>query len=197
MEWLADNKKKYWQVFDWYEIIYIYVEFFFYNKFFDVKDWEVDVEFCCYVMKKNFKLFCFLLFCCKVSKYDYFMFICEGWGNKIEGVFWKKGIYFWEVWIEGEKVVIKYFYVEEVGWEVLFGENFYLEVQFLKLYEGLYDDVIEDECFYYEMFSSEEIWYIYVEIVLQNLFWEKFWYCELFMKFYNDVCELKGQVVCF
>ena len=41
----------------------------------------------------------------KVSKYDPVGYIREGWGNKQEGVFWKKGSYYWEAWIEGEKVV--------------------------------------------------------------------------------------------
>ena len=31
--------------------------------------------------------------------------------------------------------------------------------------------------------------------MLQNLFREKSWHCELFTKFYNDARELKGQVV--
>ena len=32
-EWLADNNKKYRQVFDRYETSYIYAEFSFYNKY--------------------------------------------------------------------------------------------------------------------------------------------------------------------
>ena len=35
-EWLADNKKKYRQVFDRYETTYVYAELSFYNKHFDV-----------------------------------------------------------------------------------------------------------------------------------------------------------------
>lgn len=194
-EWLADNKKKYRQVFDRYETTYIYAELSFHNKLFDVEDWEVDVELRCYAMKKTPKLLCSLPFRRKVSKYDHLMFIREGWGNKTEGAFWKKGTYFWEAWIEGEKVATKYFYVEDAGKEVTPGESPYLEVQSLKLYEGPYDDVIEDERLYYQTFSSEETRYIYVEITLRNLHREKSWHCELFIKFYNDARELKGQVV--
>ena len=43
-EWLADNKKKYRQVFDRLETTYIYAELSFYNKYFDIEDWEIDVE---------------------------------------------------------------------------------------------------------------------------------------------------------
>ena len=194
-EWLADNKKKYRQVFDRYETTYVYAELSFYNKLFDVEDWEVEVELKCYSMKKSQKLLCSLPFRRKVSKYDHIMYIREGWGNKAEGAFWKKGTYYWEAWVGGEKVATKYFYIEEAGQEMLPGENPYLDVQSLKLYEGPYDDVIEDERIYYKTFSSEETRYIYVEISLRNLHNDKSWHCELFTKFYNDARELKGQVV--
>jgi len=194
-EWLADNKKKYRQVFDRYETTYVYAELSFYNKDFDVEDWEVDVELRCYSMRKAQKMLCSLPFRRKVSKYDNVMYIREGWGNKNEGAFWKRGTYFWEAWIEGEKVATKYFYVEDAGKDALPGTNSYLEVQSLKLYEGPYDDVIEDERIYYKKFSSEETRYIYVELTLKNKFTDKPWHSEIFTKFYNDARELKGQVV--
>ena len=100
-EWLADNKKKYRQVFDRYETTYVYAELSFYNKLFDVEDWEVEVELKCYLLKKSQKLLCSLPFRRKVSKYDHIMYIREGWGNKNEGAFWKKGTYYWEAWVEG------------------------------------------------------------------------------------------------
>ena len=195
-EWLADNKKKYRQVFDRYETTYIYAELSFYNKYFDEEDWEVDVELKCYSLKKGRKEICTLSFeNRKVSKYDNVVYIREGWGNKSEGQFWKKGTYYWEAWIEGEKVATKYFYLEDAGKNIQQGENGYLQVQSLKLYEGPYDDVTEDDRTYFRKFSSEETRYIYVEIILKNLNISKSWQCELFTKFYNDARELKGQVV--
>lgn len=194
-EWLADNKKKYRQVFDRNETTYIYAELSFYNKLFDEQDWEIDVEIKCFSLKKGRKELCSLPFRRKVSKYDNIVYIREGWGNKNEGAFWKKGTYYWEAWIENEKVATKYFYIEDAGKDILPGDNPYLEVQSLKLYEGPYDDVIEDERIYYKRFSSEETRYIYVEITLRNIFQSKSWQCELFTKFYNDARELKGQVV--
>jgi len=68
-------------------------------------------------------------------------------------------------------------------------------VQSLRLYEGPYDDVTEDDRNYFRQFSCEETRYIYVEIILKNLHSTKSWQCELFTKFYNDARELKGQVV--
>ena len=194
-EWLADNKKKYRQVFDRYETTYVYAELSFHNKLFDTEDWEIDVELKCFSLKKGRKELCNLPFKRKVSKYDSVVFIREGWGNKKEGVFWKKGTYYWEAWVEGEKVATKYFYIEDAGNDEFDGQNNYLTVQSLRLYEGPYDDVIEDDRMYYKGFSSEETRYIYVEILLKNNNIGKNWQCELYTKFYNDARELKGQVV--
>jgi len=97
-EWLADNKKKYRQVFDRFEISYVYAELSFHNKMYDKEDWEIEVELKCFSLKKGRKELCSLPFRRKVSKYDPTVFIREGWGNKKEGVFWKKGTYYWEAW---------------------------------------------------------------------------------------------------
>ncbi len=194
-EWLADNKKKYRQVFDRLETTYIYAELSFYNKYFDIEDWEIDVELKCYSLKKGRKEICDLPLRKKVSKYDNVVYIREGWGNKTEGSFWKNGTYYWEAWIEGEKVGTKYFYIEDAGQDFLRGENPYLAVNSLRLYEGPYDDVPELDRVYYKSFSGEETRYIYIEVVLQNQHISKAWQCELFAKFYNDARELKGQVV--
>lgn len=195
-EWLADNKKKYRQVFDRYETTYVYAELSFYNKNFDKEDWEINVELRCFKLKKGREEICRLPFeGRKVSKYDPVVFIREGWGNKSEGQFWKKGTYYWEAWIEGEKVATKYFYVEDAG-KVLPGEpNHYLGVKSIRLYEGPYDDLTEEDRSYFRSFSSEETRYIYVELILENIHDSKSWQCELFTKFYNDARELKGQVI--
>jgi SpoVK/Ycf46/Vps4 family AAA+-type ATPase len=193
-EWLADNRKKYRQVFDRYETTYIYAELSLYNKQFDVEDWEVDVELRCYALKKGRTELCNLPFHRKVTKYDPIVYVREGWGNKKEGTFWKKGTYFWEAYVDGEKVATKYFYIEDGGREISFYDNPYIEVHSLRLYEGPYDDVPEAERVYYTQLCGEETRYIYAEIVLKNLNLNKAWQCELFTKFYNDARELKGQI---
>ncbi|GAB5550868.1 MAG: hypothetical protein Sapg2KO_04590 [Saprospiraceae bacterium] len=194
-EWLADNKKKYRQVFDRYETTYVYAELSFYNKYFDQEDWEINVELKCFSLKKGRKEICDLPLTKKVSRYDNVVYIREGWGNKSEGAFWKKGTYYWEAWIEGEKVGTKYFYIEDAAKDIFPDENPYIEVQSLRLYEGPYDDIPEDDRVYYKTFNSEETRYIYAEIILRNLHDTKAWQCELFTKFYNDARELKGQVI--
>lgn len=194
-EWLADNKKKYRQVFERWETSYVYAELSFYNKLFDLEDWDVEVELICYQVKKSRKELCSLNFKRKVSKYDNIVYIREGWGNKEGGVFWKKGTYLWEAFIEGEKVATKYFYVEDAGKDGFSLGNPFIQLQSFKLYEGPYDDVMEEDRTYYERFNGSDTRYIYAEIILKNIHAEKQWQCELFVKYYNDARELKGQVV--
>ncbi|MFN0173044.1 MAG: AAA family ATPase [Saprospiraceae bacterium] len=194
-EWLADNKKKYRQVFDRLETSYIYAELSFQNKQFDLDDWEVNVELRCYTVKKQRKELCILPFQRKVSKFDPIGYIREGWGNKQEGVFWKKGAYVWEAWIEGEKVGSKNFYVEDAGRPITRGDNPYCKITSLKMYEGPYDDTPEFERNYLKRFHDEETRYVYAELMLKNVLLSKAWQCEVFIKFYNNARELKGQVV--
>ncbi|MAT55341.1 MAG: AAA family ATPase [Saprospirales bacterium] len=193
-EWLADNKKKYRQVFDRWNTAYVYAELSFYNKFFDEEDWDVNVQLRCYAVKKNKRELCKLDFSRKVTKYDNVVYIREGWGNKKPGSFWKKGTYCWEAYIEDEKVATRYFYIEDSGSELEPVSLTYLELQGIRLYEGPYDDVIEEDRVYYKTFDESETRYVYAELLLKNLRKEP-WQCELFIKFYNDARELKGQVV--
>jgi len=194
-EWLADNKKKYRQVFDRLETSYIYAELSFHNKQFDLDDWEVNVELRCYTVKKQRKELCILPFQRKVSKFDPIGYIREGWGNKQEGVFWKKGAYVWEAWIEGEKVGSKNFFVEDAGRPISRGDNPYCKITSLKMYEGPYDDTPEFDRNYLKRFHDEETRYVYAEVMLKNVLLSKAWQCEILIKFYNNARELKGQVV--
>jgi SpoVK/Ycf46/Vps4 family AAA+-type ATPase len=192
-EWLADNKKKYRQVYDRLEASYVYAELSFFNKHFDVKSWDVEVTLRCISMKRAGKELCRLQIRRNVSKYDSVVYIREGWGNKKEGSFWKKGAYCWEAYIDNEKVGSKYFYIEESDTSIN-GQPRYLALQSLRLYEGQYDDVGEDDRHYFVSFSSAETRYIYSEVIFQNLQTQDSWQCELFTKFYNEARELKGQV---
>lgn len=195
-EWLDDNKKKYRQVFDSLTTSYIYAELSFYNKMFDRDVWDVEIELKCFEVKNSKKEICSLNFKKKISKYDHTIYVREGWGNKKEGSFWKKGTYYWEAWIDGEKIGIKYFYIEGNGSALKSDKDDpYFTLQSLKLYEGNYDDVVESERTYLTSFSSEDTRYVYAELSLRNNLFSENWQCELFVKFYNESRELKGQVV--
>lgn len=195
-EWLADNKKKYRQVFDRYEVSYIYAELSFHNKLFDEEDWDINIQLRCFsVDKGKRKQLCELTLNKKVSKYDHMVYLREGWGNKNEGSFWKKGTYYWEAWIDDRKEATKYFYIEDAGSPFTVENNPYLEMKSLRLYEGPFDDIPEEERNYYKQFSTEETRYVYGELVFKNLNDSYKWQCEIFAKFYNGARELKGQVV--
>ncbi len=190
-EWLAGNKKKYRQVFDAKDTGYVYAELSFYNKYYDQKVWQVEVELRCYQLKKNDKVLCKLNFKRKVSKFDNIVYFREGWGNKKDGVFWKKGAYFWEARINGEIVGSKYFYIID---SKSAPDKKLLQLKSLRLYEGQYDDVNEDDRIYMKSFNSEETRYIYLEMRFNNLFRSMEWQGEFFAKFFNQNRELKGQV---
>jgi SpoVK/Ycf46/Vps4 family AAA+-type ATPase len=193
-EWLADNKKKYRQVFDRYETNYLYAELSFFNKYFDVDDWDVRIVLKCFSLKKGRKELCELHFERKVSKYDHVVYIREGWGNKKTGAFWKRGTYFWEAYVDGTKVATKYFYVEDTGRTQPETEA-YVNLRAIRLYEAPYDDVAREERRYLRTFARDETRYIFAEIVLDNLLVNRSWYSELIVKFYNGARELKGQTV--
>ncbi len=192
-EWLADNKKKYRQVFDRYDTSYIYAELAFFNKSFDYESWDVDVNLKCFELGKNPREICNLEFTKKVSKYNNIVRIREGWGNKRKGAFWKKGVYYWEAWLDGEKQATKYFYVEDVG-ENSADENLYFKIDSISLFEGQYDAPSDSEKVYYREFSAQETKYIYADISVENLIPNGTWHLEIFAKFYNEARELKGQV---
>ena len=190
-EWLSGNKKKYRQVFDAKDTGYVYAELSFVNKHYDDKVWQVEVELRCYQIRKNEKVLCKLNFKRKVSKFDNIVYFREGWGNKKDGVFWKKGVYYWEASINNEVVGSKYFYIID---SALAPNKKLLELKSLKLYEGQYDDVNDDDRIYMRSFNSEDTRYIYLEMKFNNLYKDVEWQGEFFAKFINQNRELKGQV---
>lgn len=194
-EWLAENKKKYRQVFDRFDTSYVYAELSLYNKNFDIKTWDINVELKCFELKNSLaKQLCKLSIKRKISKYDNLVHIREGWGNKKEGDFWKKGTYYWEAWVDGEKVGTKYFYIEDAPTVFSDNEGRYVDVSSIKLYEGKYDHIEDEERKYLNVFSSEDTRYVYSEIELINRNLSEEWHCEVFAKFYNEARELKGEV---
>ena len=191
-EWLAENKKKYRQVFDRYEINYIYAELSFYNKFFDVEDWNASINLKCYSLKKVKKEICDLQLDRVISKYDHVVYIREGWGNKKLGTFWKKGSYCWEAYIDGEKQFTKHFYIEETS-EKYFDVSLYADLKSVKLFESKFEETYKDQRVYLRTFSSKDTRYINVEIVLDNHLKGKSWNSELNVRFLNASRQLKGQ----
>ena len=196
-EWLYDNQKKYRQVFDRYEVGYIYAELSFINKLYDEEDWNAHIELKCFQTHDQSQRteICSLHFDRTIYKYDPVVYLREGWGSKTEGSFWKQGNYYWEVYIDGEKEGIKHFYVTDADRAFTENEdNPYLFLTMVRLYEGPYGDVPEEERIPYNEFSSSETRLIYIEMTLDN-FLLKNWQCEIFVRIYNSSRELKGQII--
>ncbi len=205
-EYLWENVKKYRQVFDRYETAYIYTELSLYNKKFDLEDWSLRVDLKCFSIDGKEKTeICNLTIEKEVSKFDNVIFLREGWGNQKRGTFWKKGTYFWEAYIDGKKVGSKYFYViehadsaegiQDLDWMDMESIEKYLKIKSVRLYEGPYDDVLEDDRVFLKEFAVKETRYIYVELLFDNLQPHEDWHLELYTKFHNQARELKGQIV--
>ncbi len=193
-EWLANNRKKYRQVFERGLTSYIYAELSLYNKMYDKESWEIDIDIKCFEVLKSDRLVCDLQFKKKVSKYDPIVYLREGWGNKKIGVFWKKGTYYWEAWINGKKVGTKYFYVEDAGSETQPTYLNYFNIQNIRLYEGPYEDIESEDRVYLSEFNRDQTRYAYVELLAVNKLPNIEWNAEVFVRFYNNARELKGEV---
>ena len=83
-EWLAENKKRYRQVYDRPDTSFIYAELSLYNRLFDREEWEADANLKCFALKGN-KEICSLDLHIIVPKTDHLVYVREGWGNKKEG----------------------------------------------------------------------------------------------------------------
>ncbi|MEM6398525.1 MAG: AAA family ATPase [Bacteroidota bacterium] len=197
-ESLWENVKKYRQVFDRRSTTYVYAELSLINKEFDRSDWSLHVELKCFqVQGQQRSEVCHLTIDKEVSRYEPVVLLREGWGNQKPGTFWKRGTYLWEVYIDGERIAYKHFYVIEPTAEDEFGESLddFLELKSVRLYEGPYDDVAKDDREYLKAFSRKESRYIYIELQLRNLQPHQNWHLELATRFHNEARELKGQVI--
>jgi len=192
-EWMANSTKKYRTVFENKETTYVYGELSFYNKLFDEQDWEATFNIKCFSLDgKNRKELCNLDSKKTISKEDNIVFVREGWGNASAGVFWTRGDYLWEAYIDDKLVGSRKFYIEDVGL-VTVDQNPYFEIQSLKLYASTYDGVEQDKRVYLKKLNGKDTQYLWAEFSFINKS-EKDWFCELFFNFYDDANQLKGQV---
>ncbi len=120
------------------------------------------------------------------------MYIRDGWGNKKQGLYWKKGVYVWEVVIDGEVLASTHFHIEDVG-KVTPEFNPYFSIESMKLYESGDKGVDKNERTYYKKFDSKDTRFIFIEFTFKNLVYPEPWSCELLFNFYNDARQLKGE----
>lgn len=194
-EWLANDNKKYRQVFDRHSVSYIYVELSVFNLQFKKEDWEASIELNCYQKKaKSQKIVCSLSFDKLVTSDEQVFYYREGWGNKKVGSFWKQGTYFWEAKIDGKVVATKYFYVEDISIPMVLGEDAPFNLHSVSLFEGPYEGVEAPRRKYLTGFEIDNTRFIYVELVLENMVEDADWQCEVMIHFFTGSRELKGSV---
>ncbi len=193
-EYISENRKRYRMVFDKLELSYVYAELSFYNKSFDVENWDAEIELRCFEKTpQDNKQVCHLVFTKKISKYDAIVFIREGWGSKKEGSFWKAGIYYWEAYIDGEYVGNKFFYIEDSGQKKLSPEN-YLRLRSVRLFEGQYDDMEQDPVTSLIGFDADQTRYVFAELTFSNQLLMQSWNCEVFVRYFNEAGDIKSTV---
>ena len=192
-EWLANNEKKYRLVYDESECTFIYSELSFFNKLFDEEDWEVRMNLKCVHHTDNIEI-CNLVADRTIRKDENIVYVREGWGVKTPGVYWKKGIYRWEAWIDNVFVAEKLFYVEEQGL-VTDTVNPYFTLQQVKLYEGPDSNLPKKERKYVSSFSAADTRYVWLELTCENLVKSsEAWQCEMFFNFKTHTGQLKGSI---
>ena len=196
-EWLAEGKKKYRQVFDRNELTYIYAEFSFFNKLFDEEDWEATINLKAFAQpadrRRKGREICNIEVNKSVTKDQNVVYVREGWGMEKEGIFWKEGAYFWEAYIDGEKVGANSFYVYDVGKVTTF-DNPYFDIQSVRLYEGSNKDGDKKDPVYFNEFNGKETRFIWIEFTANHKLSED-WMVEMVFNFYNDARQLKGRTV--
>lgn len=189
-EWMANGSKKYREVFDRYELSFVYVEFSFFNKLFDEEDWSMDITLECTTKSENPVKLCSLKQTKTVSKTENIVYIRDSWGKPEPGGFWKMGDFQWKVIIDNSIVAETTFHVEDLGLGTL-AKDQYISLESLKLFES--DESIDtaSDRKNYSVFKRDETRYVCTEVNFKSKS-EKGFYAELFFHYLDSSGLLKG-----
>ncbi len=191
-EWMADGTKKYRKVYDRYETTYQRVEFSFFNKLFDEEDWDASVRLKCFHINQSQKNeLCNLEQKRKITKDENIVYFRDSWGNATPGVYWLKGDYSWEAYIDEVKVGESKFYIEDVG-QAKPGENLFFDITSIKMFEGDGNASTLPQKTYIKKFSQKDTRYVWSEFSFKNKS-AKDYYAEIFFNFYDKAGQLKGS----
>lgn len=191
-EWLYGSQKKYRQVFDANIIKYIYVELSLFNLKFEEVNWQITVDFKAY--DANNYLLCDKPVIQTISKEEDIAYIRYSWGKADPGVYWTKGAYRWEAWVEGILVGAAYFYTVNEG-PVTEDSNPYFKLTSVKLYEGQFEDTPYGQRNYLKTFNAAKTRYMWIEIEGDNLQYEKAtWQGEFFIRIRNNAGDNVAEI---
>lgn len=194
VEWLYGEEKSYHNVFEQSSIDYIYVEVTCYNKVFEKRDWQAKINLQVYqLINANQRELVGEINTNQLITKELSTFaIREGWGNAEKGAFWQKGAYCWDIYINGELIGEKIFYVENQG-VVSQTNNPYFEVISVNLYENGKEPLPDHvERKYTDTFEAQHTRYIWADLTIKPKTNENF-YAEFFFNFYNQLNQLKGR----
>jgi len=193
-EWMYGATKKYRQVFDRMETDYIRAEFAFYNKLFDEQDWDATVTMKAFDITDGKRVeICSQDEKISVKTDQNIVNIYKGWGMDGLGAFWKKGDYIWEAYIDGVCIGSEKFFVEDIG-RVTQENNPYFDVVSLRVYNGPYDGWNIENRKFLKKFKRDTALFVWSEITIKNKT-NLDYNIELFMNFYDDAGQLKGQAI--
>ncbi len=191
-EWMAGSTKKYRKVFDRFETTYLRVEISFFNKLFDEEEWEASIRSKSYFINgsqrnelSNFEEKR------KILKDENIVYIRHSWGNATPGIYWMKGTYVWEAYIDDVKIGETTFYVEDVG-QGKEGENLYFDVESLRFFEGDGQGSSVPQKNYLIQYSQKDTRFVWGEFNFRNKA-VKDYYIECIYNFYDDDRQLKAS----
>ena len=187
------GKKKFRRLFENSELDYIGAELSFYNKLFDESNWKVEILLIANKLINNDKQekICEKNDTVTVNKEDNIFKYSFGWGSDKRGDYWDKGVYEWEVYIDGEFVSSTKFYVEDEGKFKTNNDN-YLTVKSLNTYEAPDGDLDAGDRVFLKSFKVDTTRYIMSELRFVNMVAHE-WHCELFFNIYDDTGMLIGS----
>jgi len=191
---LWNNQKSYRQVFDRYELDYIYAELSFHNKLFDIKDWVANLVLKCYRQEDDEKnaLICELKYNKVIREADPIFYLREGWGHRTHGVFWREGTYCWEAYINDKLVKTAFFYVEESA-QKFTNPDAYLTLEKANCYATNGEEEIDATMFEAQTtFARHETAYVHTQLAFKNNLPEKDWFGEVRIQYYTPNRRLGG-----
>lgn len=187
------GKKKFRRLFESSELNYLGAELSIYNKLFDENNWDAEILLIANRIIDNDKQekICENKETVTISKEDNIFKYSFGWGNDIRGKFWKKGVYEWEAYIDGEFISSAMFYIENEG-KFETNKNNYITVQSLNTYEAPKGDVDINDRVFLKSFNVDTTRFIMGELRFINLVSHE-WNCEFIFNIYDDTGMLVGS----
>lgn len=195
---LHNERRLYRSVYEVNEVGFMYVDFRFFNKKFDEKDWKAHIELILYKLQDDEPVMLSVEeFDKTISQDENVVVITDNWGNETPGKNWSTGVYRWEAWINNKLADYTLFYMHDYG-VVNASNNPYLNVYSLRMFESGPEPDPLDRRQYLTTFRRDATRFVWAELEIENRIPEDTpWLGEFVFHFFNDARQLLGtKVVC-